>query len=67
MNILNYNFFIFGAIALVLVVLIVGIVNLAFKGDKAASRSNKLMRLRVLTQFLAVIIIMIGFYLKTHK
>jgi hypothetical protein len=51
---------------LVLTVLVAGIANLAITGDKARSRSNQLMRLRVLVQFIAVILLMIGFWLKTR-
>ena len=66
MKMIEYNWLIFGAMALVLVVLIVGIINLAFKGDKARSRSNQLMRLRVITQFIAIILLMVGFWFKTR-
>jgi uncharacterized membrane protein YiaA len=52
--------------AAVLTVLVAGIANLAITGDKARSRSNQLMRLRVLVQFIAVILLMIGFWLKTR-
>jgi hypothetical protein len=48
-------------------VLIAGIVNLSLTGDKARSRSNQLMRLRVLVQFIAVILLMAGFWLKTRS
>ncbi|OYU78741.1 MAG: hypothetical protein CFE32_00305 [Alphaproteobacteria bacterium PA3] len=60
------NIAIFVAMALVLTVLVAGIANLAITGDKARSRSNQLMRLRVLVQFIAVILLMIGFWLKTR-
>jgi hypothetical protein len=60
------NIAIFVAMAAVLTVLIAGIANLAITGDKARSRSNQLMRLRVLVQFIAVILLMIGFWLKTR-
>ncbi len=60
------NIAIFVAMAAVLTVLVAGIANLAITGDKARSRSNQLMRLRVLVQFIAVILLMIGFWLKTH-
>lgn len=66
MKMIEYNWLIFGAMALVLVVLIVGIINLGFKGDKARSRSNQLMRLRVITQFVAIILLMVGFWFKTR-
>ena len=57
---------IFVAMAVVLTVLVAGIANLAITGDKARSRSNQLMRLRVLVQFIAVILLMLGFWLKTR-
>jgi uncharacterized membrane protein YiaA len=60
------NIAIFVAMAAVLTVLVAGIANLAMTGDKARSRSNQLMRLRVLVQFIAVILLMIGFWLKTR-
>jgi hypothetical protein len=60
------NIAIFVAMAAVLTVLVTGIANLAITGDKARSRSNQLMRLRVLVQFIAVILLMIGFWLKTR-
>jgi len=60
------NIAIFVAVAVVLTVLVAGIANLAITGDKARSRSNQLMRLRVLVQFIAVILLMLGFWLKTR-
>jgi uncharacterized membrane protein YiaA len=60
------NIAIFVAMAAVVTVLVAGIANLAMTGDKARSRSNQLMRLRVLVQFIAVILLMIGFWLKTR-
>jgi hypothetical protein len=60
------NIAIFVAMAAVFTVLIAGIANLAITGDKARSRSNQLMRLRVLVQFIAVILLMVGFWLKTR-
>lgn len=47
----------YAAIAAVFVVLALGVFNLVRTDDKARSRSNKLMRLRVLVQFIAVIIL----------
>lgn len=60
------NIAIFVAMAVVLTILVAGIANLAMTGDKARSRSNQLMRLRVLVQFIAVVLLMIGFWLKTR-
>ena len=60
------NAAIFVAMAIVFVVLVAGIVNLSINSDKARSRSNQLMRLRVLAQFIAVVLLMAGFWLKTR-
>ena len=50
---------VYAAIAAVFVVLALGIVNLVRTDPKSASRSNKLMRLRVLIQFIAIILLVI--------
>jgi type II secretory pathway pseudopilin PulG len=60
------NIAIFIAMGIVLAALVAGIVNLSMTSDKARSRSNQLMRLRVLAQFIAVILLMAGFWLKTR-
>jgi hypothetical protein len=52
---LSYGVYI--AIAAVFVVLTFGVVNLVRTDAKSASRSNKLMRLRVLVQFIAIILL----------
>lgn len=65
MNLTNINWAIFIAVAIVVAVLVAGIINLAFSSDKAKSRSNQLMRLRVIMQFITVVLIMIGFWFKT--
>ncbi|MFC7292056.1 twin transmembrane helix small protein [Hirschia litorea] len=50
------------AMAAVFIILVFGLVNLFSKSDKQPSRSNKLMRLRVLVQFIAIILLVaIGF------
>ena len=67
MSVSPINIAIFVAMAAVLVVLVVGIANLAITGDKARSRSNQLMRLRVLVQFIAVVLLMVGFWLKSRS
>lgn len=51
------NGFLFLAMLGVVGVLVFGIVNLYRTDGKARSRSNKLMRLRVLVQFIAVLVI----------
>ena len=67
MSIEPVNIAIFAAMGLVFAVLVAGIVNLALNSDKARSRSNQLMRLRVVAQFVAVILLMLGFWLKTRS
>ncbi len=52
---LSYGVYI--AIGAVFVVLAFGIVNLVRTDSQARSRSNKLMRLRVLVQFIAIILL----------
>lgn len=54
------------AIALVASILIAGLYSLWKGGDVAASWSNRLMRLRVLAQFIAIIIIMAVLYFSRH-
>ncbi|ACT57949.1 twin transmembrane helix small protein [Hirschia baltica] len=50
------------AMAAVFIILVLGLINLFSKSDKQPSRSNKLMRLRVLAQFIAILILIaIGF------
>jgi Hypoxia induced protein conserved region len=66
MNIEPLNIAIFIAMGLVFAVLVAGIVNLSLNSDAARSRSNQLMRLRVLAQFIAVVLLMVGLWLKTN-
>ncbi len=50
------------AMAAVFGILVLGLLNLFSKSEKQPSRSNKLMRLRVLAQFIAILILIaIGF------
>ena len=51
----------------VLIVLAAGVINLYRGDDKARSRSNKLMRLRVVVQFAAVILIVIIFFVRENR
>ena len=52
----------FFAIAGVFIILALGIFNLTRQDDGQASRSNKLMRLRVLVQFIAILLLIgLGF------
>jgi len=57
------------AISLAAVLLIVsyGVWNMSRTGAEARTRSNKLMRLRVLVQFMAVVMIMLLFFLGGQK
>lgn len=67
MNSSVFNILLIVALGAVFVVLIFGIGNLAMNSDKARTRSNQLMRFRVMAQFIAVILLMIGFWFKTHN
>lgn len=51
-NLLSIAFFI--ALALLVVVLLVGIINLARTDENQATRSNKLMRMRVIVQAVVI-------------
>ena len=51
------------AVGIVFIVLCLGLYTLWKGGDTARSWSNKLMRIRVLAQFIAIIIIMTVLYL----
>jgi hypothetical protein len=61
-------FFIAAAVAMVILlgVLGFGIVNLVFTGEKARSRSNQLMRLRVAVQFVAVLLLLGGLWISQN-
>jgi heme/copper-type cytochrome/quinol oxidase subunit 2 len=50
------------AVAIVVLVLCLGLYTLWKGGDTARTWSNKLMRIRVLAQFIAIIIIMAALY-----
>ena len=55
------------AVAAVVVTLGLGLYNLKRGGEGASVRSNKLMRLRIILQAVAVLLLMIGMWLKrTH-
>ena len=54
------------AIAAVFVTLCIGIYSLFRGGDFGRSYSNKLMRLRVVLQFVAIVLIMIVFLWRTR-
>ena len=58
--------FLYMAMLAVVVVLITGIVNLYRGDEKARSRSNKLMRLRVVTQFVAILLLLVILYVRQN-
>ncbi len=57
---------IYVALGVVFLVLVAGILNLFRSGAEARSTSNKLMRARVAAQFVAILIIVVAFWLKTR-
>lgn len=60
-NLLTIGFYI--VLAVLLVVLVLGIANMARTDENQASRSNKLMRLRVLVQAIAILMLVaLGFF-----
>lgn len=54
------------AVAVVASILVMGLYTLWKGGAVSATWSNRLMRIRVLAQFVAVIIIMIVLYISQH-
>jgi uncharacterized protein HemY len=54
------------AIGVVFVILCLGLYTLWAGGEVAATYSNRLMRLRVMAQFIAVVIIMAVLYFTKH-
>ncbi len=54
------------AILAVFLVLCAGLYTLFKGGDVARSTSNKLMRLRVVLQLVAIVLLMAGFWLKSQ-
>jgi heme/copper-type cytochrome/quinol oxidase subunit 2 len=54
------------AVGIVFLVLCLGLYTLWKGGDTARTWSNKLMRIRVLAQFIAIIIIMTVLYFSQH-
>lgn len=53
-------------LAIVFVVLCLGVFALFKGGDFGRSWSNKLMRARVVIQFAAILVLVAGFWLKSH-
>ena len=54
------------AVGVVFVVLCLGLYTLFVGGETSRSWSNKLMRIRVLAQFIAILIIMAVLYFSQH-
>jgi hypothetical protein len=54
------------AVGAVFVVLCLGLYSLYRGGDFARSHSNRLMRLRVMLQFIAIIVLMAVLYFQSH-
>ena len=61
-----FNILIPVSLAAVVVVLFIGIYALFRGGDFGRSYSNKLMRLRVLMQFIAILVLVAAFYWNRH-
>jgi hypothetical protein len=61
-----FNYAVPIAIAAVFIVLCIGIYSLFRGGEFARTYSNKLMRLRVLLQFIAIILLMAAFWWSTR-
>jgi threonine/homoserine/homoserine lactone efflux protein len=57
------NFLILAAVIATALVLLFGMLTMARGGDFNRKYGNKLMRLRILMQFIAVVLIMIGIWL----
>ena len=52
---------------LVFIVLVIGLISMLTKGDFNKKYSNKLMRLRITLQFIAIVIIMGALYFATNS
>jgi len=60
------NILLYLAMAAVVATLVFGLFTLARDGNEARSRSNKLMRLRVLLQFIAILLIIVVMFFKNQ-
>lgn len=60
------NILIFGSLAAVALTLFGGLFTMGQKSKDGSKRSNRLMRLRVGLQAVAIILLMVGFYLKSQ-
>ncbi len=58
------NYLIPVAMAITLIVLGIGVLNMFNNNAEARTRSNKLMRLRIIAQFVAVVLLMTLLYIK---
>jgi hypothetical protein len=61
-----FNILIPASLAIVVIVLLIGIYALFRGGDFGRSYSNKLMRLRVLAQAVAIAVLVAAFWWKRH-
>lgn len=61
------DYLILAAIAAVTVTLALGIVGLYRNTDESRNRSNRLMRLRVVLQAVAIVLLVIGMAIKTTQ
>ena len=59
------NIVMFAALFTVLMSLVLGMINLRKQGEAARIRSNKLMRMRVVAQAVAIVVLFISIYLKS--
>ena len=62
-----FDYLIFAALGAVSIVLALGIFSLFRGGEFSRSWSNKLMRLRVLTQAIAVAVLVAAFWWRSHS
>ncbi|WP_169567098.1 twin transmembrane helix small protein [Sneathiella limimaris] len=54
------NYFILAAVAATALVVLLGVLNMGRSGEKRGITSNRLMRLRILFQAIAIALVMIG-------
>ncbi|MBO6826579.1 MAG: twin transmembrane helix small protein [Sneathiella sp.] len=57
-----FNYLIIAAVAATFLVVVIGVLTMGKSGDFNRKYSNKLMRLRILMQAIAILLIMIGLY-----
>ena len=61
------NYFIIAAVVATALVVLLGILNMGRTGENRRLTSNKLMRLRIIMQAIAVILVMIGLALGLNE